>query len=77
VLPTLNEGRARDWWRSTVMTRLMGARPMARLIQESIKRLLAEADSCLVICEHGGTVHISLRDAEAGAGVLEEEMGLR
>lgn len=42
----------------------MGARPMARLIQDKIKRPLAEEILFGELAEHGGVVHIDLRDDE-------------
>jgi len=42
----------------------MGARPMARLIQDKIKRPLAEQILFGALAEHGGEVHIRLEDDE-------------
>jgi len=42
----------------------MGARPMARLIQDKIKRPLAEEILFGELAEHGGVVHIDIRDGE-------------
>ena len=42
----------------------MGARPMARLIQDKIKRPLAEEILFGELAEHGGVVHIDLKDGE-------------
>ncbi|MFO7705201.1 MAG: ATP-dependent Clp protease ATP-binding subunit ClpA [Halopseudomonas sp.] len=65
---------ARDWLVKHGYDPLMGARPMARLIQEKLKRPLAEQILFGDLAEHGGTVHISLRDDELVLDVLEEEM---
>ena len=65
---------ARNWLAEHGYDPLMGARPMARLIQEKIKRPLAEAILFGELSAHGGTVHISLRDDELTLDVLEEEM---
>jgi ATP-dependent Clp protease ATP-binding subunit ClpA len=42
----------------------MGARPMARLIQDKIKRPLAEQILFGRLSEHGGDVFIQLKDDE-------------
>lgn len=43
---------------------LMGARPMARLIQDKIKRPLAEEILFGELADHGGVVHIDLENGE-------------
>jgi ATP-dependent Clp protease ATP-binding subunit ClpA len=48
----------------------MGARPMARVIQEHIKKPLAEMVLFGALAEGGGIVHVSLKDDEL---VLEQE----
>jgi ATP-dependent Clp protease ATP-binding subunit ClpA len=50
---------AGGWW----LRRAMGARPMARLIQDKIKRPLAEI-LFGELAEHGGVVHIDIKDGE-------------
>ncbi|MBL4609705.1 ATP-dependent Clp protease ATP-binding subunit ClpA [Halopseudomonas sp.] len=65
---------ARNWLAEHGYDPLMGARPMARLIQDKIKRPLAEAILFGELAEHGGTVNISRRDDELVLDVLEEEM---
>jgi len=47
-----------------VIDPLMAQRPMARLIQEKLKRALLpmQESPCLCLAEHGGYWHISLRD---------------
>jgi len=42
----------------------MGARPMARLIQDKIKRPLAEEILFGELAEHGGVAHVDLKDGE-------------
>ena len=42
----------------------MGARPMARLIQEKLKKPLAEMILFGELSEHGGVVHVSVEDGE-------------
>jgi len=42
----------------------MGARPMARLIQDKIKRPLAEEILFGELADHGGVVHIDLENGE-------------
>lgn len=65
---------ARNWLAEHGYDPLMGARPMARLIQDKIKRPLAEAILFGELAEHGGTVNISRRDDDLVLDVLEEEM---
>jgi len=65
---------ARNWLAEHGYDPLMGARPMARLIQEKIKRPLAEAILFGELADHGGTVSISRRDDDLVLDVLEEEM---
>ena len=42
----------------------MGARPMERLIQDSIKKLLAEEILFGKLSKVGGTAHVDLKDGE-------------
>ena len=65
---------ARDWLVEHGYDPLMGARPMARLIQDKIKRPLAEQILFGDLAEHGGTVHVTLRDGELVLDVPEEEL---
>ena len=65
---------ARNWLVEHGYDPLMGARPMARLIQDRIKRPLAEQILFGDLAEHGGTVHVTLRDGELVLDVPEEEM---
>lgn len=55
---------ARDWLAEHGYDPQMGARPMARLIQEKIKRPLAEQILFGDLAEHGGLVHIDLKGGE-------------
>ena len=65
---------ARNWLAEHGYDPLMGARPMARLIQDKIKRPLAEQILFGDLAENGGTVNVSLRDDELVLDVMEEEM---
>ena len=65
---------ARNWLVEHGYDPLMGARPMARLIQDKIKRPLAEQILFGELAEHGGTVLVTLRDDELVLDVPEEEM---
>jgi ATP-dependent Clp protease ATP-binding subunit ClpA len=55
---------ARGWLAEHGYDAQMGARPMARLIQDKIKRPLAEEILFGELAEHGGVVHIDIRDGE-------------
>jgi ATP-dependent Clp protease ATP-binding subunit ClpA len=55
---------ARDWLAQHGFDPLMGARPMARVIQDKIKRPLAEEILFGELADHGGVVHIDLKDGE-------------
>ncbi len=55
---------ARSWLAERGYDEQMGARPMARLIQERIKRPLAEQILFGELAEQGGTVHIDARGGE-------------
>ena len=55
---------ARGWLAERGYDAQMGARPMARLIQDKIKRPLAEQILFGELAEHGGTVHIDVREGE-------------
>ncbi|HBK17911.1 MAG TPA: hypothetical protein DDZ38_04675, partial [Gammaproteobacteria bacterium] len=52
----------------------MGARPMQRLIQEKIKRPLAEDLLFGALASGGGTVSVTLEDGELVVTVLSEEV---
>ncbi|MGH8527578.1 MAG: hypothetical protein ACREXY_26210, partial [Gammaproteobacteria bacterium] len=51
---------------------LMGARPMSRLIQDKIKRPLAE-ELLFGTLEHGGHVDITVKDGELSLAVETKE----
>ncbi|HEY8330095.1 MAG TPA: ATP-dependent Clp protease ATP-binding subunit ClpA [Pseudomonas sp.] len=55
---------ARGWLAERGYDAQMGARPMARLIQDKIKRPLAEQILFGELAEQGGTVHIDVREGE-------------
>ncbi|MCY1452900.1 ATP-dependent Clp protease ATP-binding subunit ClpA [compost metagenome] len=55
---------ARGWLAEKGYDPQMGARPMARLIQDKIKRPLAEEILFGELAEHGGVAHVDLKDEE-------------
>ncbi len=55
---------AKEWLAEKGYDVTMGARPMARLIQDKIKRPLAEQILFGRLSERGGDVHIHLKDDE-------------
>ncbi|ATJ83438.1 ATP-dependent Clp protease ATP-binding subunit ClpA [Halomonas beimenensis] len=55
---------ARNWLAEKGYDPDMGARPMARLIQEKLKKPLAEQILFGELAEHGGVVHVSVEDDE-------------
>ena len=55
---------ARGWLAERGYDVQMGARPMARLIQDKIKRPLAEEILFGELAEHGGVVHIDVSSDE-------------
>jgi ATP-dependent Clp protease ATP-binding subunit ClpA len=55
---------ARQWLGERGYDTQMGARPMARLIQDRIKRPLAEEILFGELADHGGIVHVDLQDNE-------------
>jgi ATP-dependent Clp protease ATP-binding subunit ClpA len=61
---------ARRWLVQKGYDKTMGARPMARVIQEHIKKPLAEMVLFGALAESGGVVHVSVKD---DALVLEQE----
>lgn len=65
---------AREWLVEHGYDPLMGARPMARLIQDKIKRPLAEQILFGELADHGGTVYVTMRDGELVLNVPEAEM---
>lgn len=63
---------ARLWLGMHGYDKLMGARPMARIIQEKIKKPLAE-ELLFGKLEHGGHIVISEKDRELHIEILEKE----
>ena len=62
---------ARDWIAREGYDEKMGARPMQRLIQEKIKRRLAEDILFGDLSHGGGNVHVTVEDGELSIEVLE------
>jgi ATP-dependent Clp protease ATP-binding subunit ClpA len=62
---------ARDWLAEHGYDEKMGARPMARLIQEKIKKPLAEAVLFGDLAKSGGEVLVSLVDGELDVRIAE------
>jgi len=58
------DAEARDWIATEGYDEKMGARPMQRLIQEKIKRQLAEDVLFGPLAKHGGTVYVTVKDGE-------------
>ncbi|WP_346797421.1 ATP-dependent Clp protease ATP-binding subunit ClpA [Halomonas sp. Bachu 37] len=58
------DDKARDWLAEKGYDPDMGARPMARLLQEKVKKPLAEMILFGELAEHGGTVYIEVEDGE-------------
>ncbi|MEQ8860153.1 MAG: ATP-dependent Clp protease ATP-binding subunit ClpA [Pseudomonadales bacterium] len=71
---------ARDWLVSEGYDEKMGARPMQRLIQERIKRPLAEDVLFGVLAKNGGTVYVTVENGdlkvrcESSEGATAEEV---
>ena len=55
------DSEARAWLAKRGYDKLMGARPMARLIQDKVKQPLAE-ELLFGKLAHGGEVHVSVKD---------------
>ena len=64
---------ARHWLVTKGYDRNMGARPMARIIHEHIKKPLAEMVLFGELAEHGGTVHVSLEGEKLALETEVEE----
>lgn len=62
----------REWLAQKGYDRRMGARPMARLIQDKIKKALAE-EILFGQLEHGGKVNVSLNDGELKFEIVESK----
>ncbi len=64
---------AREWLATHGYDKVMGARPMARLIQDKVKRPLAE-ELLFGKLEHGGHVIVTLENNEIKPKIQEEEL---
>ncbi len=69
----LVDDEARQWLVTRGYDKNMGARPMARIIQEYIKKPLAEMVLFGSLAEKGGSVHVSVKGGEL---LLETEVEL-
>jgi len=67
------DGDAREWLGKRGYDKMMGARPMARLMQEKVKQPLAE-ELLFGKLVHGGEVHVSVKDADVDGGALAFEL---
>ena len=65
---------ARDWLAKHGFDPAMGARPMKRVIQEQIKRPLADALLFGELGEQGGTLTIELNEDESGLKLIYPEL---
>ena len=65
---------ARDWMAENGYDRLMGARPMQRLIQEHLKKPLAEMILFGELADHGGNVAVSVKKENGKAVGLTLEV---
>ena len=63
---------ARQWLATNGYDKVMGARPMSRLIQNKIKRSLAE-ELLFGKLEHGGHILVTTEDGELKVNVEEKE----
>lgn len=61
---------ARHWFAENGFDKKMGARPMARLIQEKLQKPLAEAILFGDLSDKGGNVKVTLQDGEISLDVL-------
>tara|TARA_R110002073_G_scaffold238789_1_gene399918 strand:+ start:13426 stop:15693 length:2268 start_codon:yes stop_codon:yes gene_type:complete len=64
---------AREWLAIHGYDKIMGARPMARLIQEKVKRALAE-ELLFGALENGGHVVITIENDDIAVEIKEEEL---
>ena len=64
---------ARAWLAERGYDQLMGARPMARLIQEELKKPLAEKILFGELADHGGHVHVGVENGKLSLHVDEKE----
>ena len=65
------DDEAREWLAREGYDEKMGARPMQRIIQEKIKKELAEAVLFGKLAKHGGTVHVTTNDGELAIEIEE------
>jgi ATP-dependent Clp protease ATP-binding subunit ClpA len=65
--------KAREWLAIHGYDKTMGARPMARLIQEKVKRALAE-ELLFGELEHGGHVIITIENEDIAVEIKKEEV---
>jgi ATP-dependent Clp protease ATP-binding subunit ClpA len=65
--------QARSWLAEHGYDPAMGARPMARLIQEQLKKPLADKLLFGELSERGGTVHVRVRNDQLDLSIEEEE----
>ena len=65
--------KAREWLAIHGYDKTMGARPMARLIQEKVKRALAE-ELLFGELEHGGHVVITVENEDIAVEIKKEEL---
>lgn len=63
---------ARVWLAKNGYDPQMGARPMGRIIQEKLKRPLAEEILFGKLADHGGSVHVDLKDEQLTFDVVEQ-----
>ncbi|WP_438766671.1 ATP-dependent Clp protease ATP-binding subunit ClpA [Kushneria sp. TE3] len=68
------DDEARGWLAEHGYDPQMGARPMARLIQEKLKKPLAEMILFGDLADHGGTVHVTLEDGELQLSAAAEQV---
>ncbi|MCG8379871.1 MAG: ATP-dependent Clp protease ATP-binding subunit ClpA [Proteobacteria bacterium] len=64
---------AREWFAKHGYDKIMGARPMSRLIQDKVKRPLAE-ELLFGKLEHGGHVIVDLKNDKISVKIEEEEL---
>ncbi len=64
---------ARDWLAEHGYDPAMGARPMARLIEEQVKKPLADKLLFGELSENGGTVHVRVRNDNLDLSIEEEQ----
>ncbi|WP_456267805.1 ATP-dependent Clp protease ATP-binding subunit ClpA [Kushneria sp. AK178] len=67
------DDEARGWLAEHGYDPQMGARPMARLIQEKLKKPLAEMILFGDLAEQGGTVHVTLENGELQLSAAAEQ----